>query len=580
MAICTVAYRLREEMRRCSAAVTRQLSPPACASQPAVARIDVADLIRRYSDDRPDPNVAAECVAFGTSGHRGTAFNRSFNEWHVLATTQAICDYRRAHDIQGPLFVGLDTHALSAPARDSALEVLAANGVDVMLAIDDEYTPTPAVSHAILAYNRTRHHLRNSSRADGIVLTPSHNPPRDGGIKYNLPHGGPADTDTTRWIEAAANQFMRDTLVGVRRMPLARALRAATTHRHDYLGAYVADLGSVIDMQAIANATLRIGVDPMGGAGVHYWPAIAKRYRLDITVLDDTVDPTFGFLPPDSDGQIRMDPSSPCAMRRLIDAKDRFDVAMACDTDHDRYGIVTPRAGLLPTNHSLCVFIDYLFQRRPHWSAQAGIGKSVVTTQLVDRLAHRLHRPVLEVPVGFKWFVAGLLDGRLGFAGEESAGASFLRRDGTVWTTDKDGIAAALLAAEITATTGRDVAALYADVAAEWGHPVADRIAAPATAQQRQQLAALTAEAIHATTLAGERVEHIESVAPGNHEPIGGIKVSTANGWFAARPSGTEALYKIYAESFQGPAHLQRLLAEAHTIVDAALAAAGPAAKA
>ncbi len=540
-------------------------------SNTAAPGIDVAALVACYFSDRPEPEVVSQRVRFGTSGHRGSAFDRSFNEPHLLAITQAICDYRRAHDIHGPLFLGVDTHALSVPACHTALEVLAANRVDVMLALNDEFTPTPAVSHAILAYNRTRHHLRDTGRADGIVLTPSHNPPRDGGIKYNQPHGGPANAQATAWIEAAANQWLSRKLVGVQRMPLARALRAASTHRHDYLGAYVADLGGVVDMQAIANAELHIGVDPMGGAGVNYWPAIAKHYRLHITLINDTVDPTFGFIPPDWDGQIRMDPASRFAMRRLIDAKDRFDIAMACDTDHDRHGIVTPHGGLLRSNHYLCVAIDYLFQHRPQWRAHSAIGKSVVTTQLIDRLAKRLGRTVFDMPVGFKWFADRLLDGSVAFAGEESAGASFARHDGSVWTTDKDGIAAGLLAAEITATRGRDLGASYAELADEFGNPMADRREAAATPDQQQRLAQLAPQSIHATTLAGDPIEHISNTAPGNGEPIGGIKVATAQGWFSARPSGTEALYKIYAESFNGSAHLQRLLDEGQRIVEAAL---------
>ncbi|HEY8707452.1 MAG TPA: phosphoglucomutase (alpha-D-glucose-1,6-bisphosphate-dependent), partial [Burkholderiaceae bacterium] len=508
------------------------------------------------------------------SGHRGSAFDRSFNEWHVLAIAQAICDHRKAKGITGPLFLGIDTHALSAPACASALEVLAANGVDVMLASSDEYTPTPAISHAILTHNRARNHSNGTGLADGIVVTPSHNPPRDGGFKYNPPNGGPAGQDITDGIEAAANRFLEKQLEGVQRMSHAKALRAATTHRHDFLGNYVGDLGNVIDMGLIRDAKIRMGVDPLGGAGVHYWARIAERYGLDLTVVSEIVDPTFRFMTLDWDGQIRMDPSSRYAMQRLLDIKDRFDIAFACDTDHDRHGIVTAAAGLLAPNHYLAVAIDYLFQHRPQWGAQAAVGKTVVSTGLIDRVAARLGRKLFEVPVGFKWFAAGLQDGSLGFGGEESAGASFLRRDGSVWTTDKDGIAAALLSAEITARTGRDPGALYADLANEFGNPLADRVEAPATAQQKKQLAALSPQQIGSTELAGEKIESILSRAPGNGAPIGGIKVIAASGWFAARPSGTEDIYKIYAESIKGSGHLQRILEEAQAIVDAAISPA------
>ena len=514
----------------------------------------------------PDPTVAAQRVAFGTSGHRGSAADVSFNEWHVLAITQAICFYRKGAGITGPLFLGIDTHALSPPACASALEVLAANGVDVMLATHDETTPTPAISHAILAHNRSR----STGLADGIIVTPSHNPPRDGGFKYNPPDGGPADQQITGWIEAEANRLLEKRLAGVQRMSHAKALRAATTHRHDYLDAYVGDLGNAVDMDAIRAARIRMGVDPLGGAGVHYWSAIAERYRLDLTVVSDSVDPTFAFMTLDWDGRIRMDPSSPYAMQRLTAIRDRFDIAFACDTDHDRHGIVTPTAGLLAPNHYLSVAIDYLFQHRPQWGRQAAVGKTVVSTALIDRLTARLGRKLYEVPAGFKWFAAGLRDGSLGFAGEESAGASFLRRDGTVWTTDKDGIVAALLSAEITACRGRDPGALYADLAAEFGNPQAGRVEAPATARQKKQLAALTPQQVGRTTLAGEPIQNILGRAPGNGAPIGGIKVIAASGWFAARPSGTEDIYKIYAESFRDDEHLQRILHEAQAIVDAA----------
>jgi len=536
--------------------------------------IDVGKLVSAYHTDVPDPTVAAQRVVFGTSGHRGSAFDRSFNEWHVLAITQAICHYRKANAIGGPLFLGIDSHALSPPACASALEVLAANGVDVMLAMKDEFTPTPAVSHAILGYNRGRIQPNDTSLADGIVVTPSHNPPRDGGFKYNPPHGGPAGQAITGWIEAEANRLLEVRLEGVKRIAHAKALQAATTHRHDFLNAYVGDLGNVIDMDVIGEARVRMGVDPLGGAGVHYWAVIADRYRLDLTVISKLVDPTFAFMPLDWDGKIRMDPSSPYAMQRLVDIKSRFDVAFACDTDHDRHGIVTPSAGLLAPDHYLAAAIDYLFQHRPSWGKQASVGKTVVSSRLIDRLTARLGRQLVEMPVGFKWFSAGLQSGALGFCGEESAGATFLRRDASVWTTDKDGIAAALLAAEITARTGRDPGQRYAALADEFGSPVARRVEAPATAQQKKQLAALTPQQITSTELAGEKVESVLSQAPGNGEAIGGIKVNTANGWFAARPSGTENIYKIYAESFLGAEHLQRLLQEAQTIVDIAISPA------
>ena len=539
--------------------------------------IDVGKLVSAYQTDRPDPAVAAQRVVFGTSGHRGSAFDRSFNEWHVLAITQAICHYRKANGIGGPLFLGIDTHALSQPACASALEVLAANGVEVMLAMKDEFTPTPAVSHAILGYNRARlqpNDTHSTGLADGIVVTSSHNPPRDGGFKYNPPHGGPASQQTTSWIEAEANRFLEARLEGVKRIPHAKALQVATTQRHDFLNAYVGDLGNVIDMDVIREAKVRMGVDPLGGAGVHYWAAIADRYRLDLTVISELVDPTFAFMPLDWDGKIRMDPSSPFAMQRLVDIKSRFDVAFACDTDHDRHGIVTPSAGLLAPDHYLAAAIDYLFQNRPSWGKQASVGKTVVSSRLIDRLTAGLGRQLVEMPVGFKWFATGLQSGALGFCGEESAGATFLRRDGSVWTTDKDGIAAALLSAEITARTGRDPGPRYAALADEFGSPVARRVEAAATAQQRKQLAALTPQQITSTELAGEKVESVLSHAPGNGEAIGGIKVNTANGWFAARPSGTERIYKIYAESFLGAEHLKRLLQEAQTIVDRAISPA------
>ena len=544
------------------------ISPLAGKPAPRSLLVDVPRLVTAYYTGVPDPAVPSQRVAFGTSGHRGSSFEVSFNEWHVLAITQAICEYRLSQHITGPLFMGMDTHALSPPACASALEVLAANGVEVMLATDDEYTPTPAISHAILAYNRGR----SSGLADGIVVTPSHNPPDNGGFKYNPPNGGPAGTDITSGIEAAANRYLAAALAGVRRIPYAQALRANTTHRHDFLGAYVADLGNVIDFDAIRDAKVRIGVDPLGGAGVHYWSRIAEHHRLDLTVVSDVVDPTFGFMTVDWDGKIRMDPSSPYAMQRLQGMKDRFDIAFACDTDHDRHGIVTPKAGLVPPNHYLSVAIDYLFRHRPLWSAEAAVGKTVVSTSVIDRVAARLGRKLCEVPVGFKWFSAGLLDGSLGFGGEESAGATFLRRDGKVWTTDKDGLVPALLAAEITARCGRDPAQVYAELVQQLGEPAADRVEAPATAAQKALLAALAPARIAARELAGEAITAVLDHAPGNGAAIGGIKVIAKSGWFAARPSGTEDIYKIYAESFSGNDHLQRILKEAQAIVDKAIA--------
>ena len=543
------------------------ISPLAGHAAPAAMLLDVSKLVTAYYSEIPDPGVPAERVAFGTSGHRGSAFERTFNEWHVVAISEAICRYRRHRGIEGPLFLGLDTHALSVPAGATALEVLAANGVEVMLAERDEYTPTPAISHAIVCYNKGR----TSGFADGIVITPSHNPPDNGGFKYNPPNGGPADTDVTRWIEARANELLESGLEGVKRLPYESALRAATTHRHDYLGAYVADLANVVDMEAIHGAGLHLGVDPLGGAGVHYWPAIADRYRLDLTVVSEVVDQTFRFMPLDWDGRIRTDPSSAWAMQRLVDLKDRFDIAFACDADHDRHGIVTRSAGLLPPNHYLSVAIQHLFQHRPEWRAGTGVGKTVVSSSMIDRVSAKLGRRLHEVPVGFKWFVGGLADGSLGFCGEESAGATFLRRDGSVWTTDKDGIVAALLAAEVTARAARDPGELYGELTREFGEPAYDRLEAPATAEQKRRLAGLAAGDVRCEALAGERVLSIISEAPGNGAPIGGVKISSATGWFAARPSGTEEIYKIYAESFRGRAALDRILVEAQAIVDAAL---------
>ncbi len=513
------------------------------------------------------PSIPEQRVAFGTSGHRGSSLERTFNESHVLAISQAICLYRKQQSIDGPLFLGIDTHALSVPAFESTLEVLAANRVEVLIARDGEYTPTPAISHAILVYNRGR----KTGLADGIVLTPSHNPPDSGGFKYNPPNGGPAETDVTGWIEAKANALLESGLRDVRRIPFDQARRATTTREHDFLNTYVSDLGNVIDLDAIRDSGIRIGVDPLGGAGVHYWARIAEHYKLNLTIVSDEVDSTFGFMSLDWDGRIRMDPSSAYAMQRLIAIKDRYDVAFACDTDHDRHGIVTPGTGLLPANHYLAVMVDYLFRNRPRWGKQAAVGKTLVSTAMIDRVTARLNRKLVEVPVGFKWFVDGLLDGSLAFAGEESAGASFSRIDGSVWTTDKDGIAPALLAAEMTARTGRDPGELYRDLTQHLGEPAADRREAPATTAQKQKLSKLSPQQLRISTLGGEKIDRVLDRAPGNDASIGGIKVIAANGWFAARPSGTEDIYKIYAESFRGEEHLRQILEEAQKVVDAAL---------
>jgi len=532
--------------------------------------VNVPKLITAYYTEIPDPSVPEQRVLFGTSGHRGSALEKSFNERHILAISQAICLYREQQQIDGPLFLGMDTHALSVPAFRSALEVLAANGVEVMIAEKDEYTPTPVVSHAILTYNRGR----KGGLGDGIVVTPSHNPPEDGGFKYNPPEGGPAEPTVSGWIEAKANEFLKNGLSGIRRISFEMALRASTTHRHDYLHAYVDDLSSVIDMDEIRDAKISLGVDPLGGAGVHYWGPIAERYGLNLTVVNEAVDPTFRFMTVDWDGQIRMDPSSPYAMQRLIGLKDRFDIAFACDTDHDRHGVVTKSAGLLPPNHYLAVAIFYLFQHRPKWRTEAAVGKTVVSSQIIDRVTAKLGRKLYEVPVGFKWFVDGLLDGSLGFGGEESAGASFLRIDGTVWVTDKDGIVPALLSAEITARMGRDPGEIYRELTREFGEPVYDRVEASATQEQKEALERLSPEEVRFTDLAGEKIQTLLTHAPGNGAPIGGIKVIAESGWFAARPSGTENIYKIYAESFGGENHLHRILEEAQTIVNEALKAA------
>ena len=544
------------------------INPLAGKPAPLSILVNVPRLITAYYKEIPDPSVPSQRVAFGTSGHRGSAFDAAFNEWHILAITQAICEYRKQHGADGPLFLGMDTHALSVPALASALEVLAANGVDVMLAEKDEYTPTPAISHAILTYNRGR----KSGLADGIVITPSHNPPESGGFKYNPPHGGPADTAATGWIEGRANALIEQGLREVKRVAYENALKSPTTHRHDYLTAYVSDLANVIDMDVIRGSKVRMGVDPLGGAGVHYWGPIAERYKLDLTVVSDEVDPTFRFMTVDWDGRIRMDPSSPYAMQRLIGLKDRFDIAFACDTDHDRHGVVARSTGLLPPNHYLAVSAYYLFQNRPDWRKEIAVGKTVVSSQMIDRVTAKLGRKLYEVPVGFKWFVDGLIDGSLGFVGEESAGATFLRRDGTVWATDKDGLIPALLAAEITARLGKDPGDVYRDLTREFGESFSNRVDARATPAEKKLLAKLSPEQVKSKQLAGETIQSILTRAPGNDAPIGGLKVIAAKGWFAARPSGTEDIYKIYAESFRDAKHLEQLIEEAQKIVSAALA--------
>ena len=539
------------------------ISPLAGKPAPASMLVNVPRLVSAYYAEHPDAGVAAERVAFGTSGHRGSSFARTFNEAHILAITQAICNYRASNGIGGPLFLGIDTHALSEPAAISALEVLAANSVEVMIDRDRGYTPTPVISHAILRYNRDR----TSGLADGIVVTPSHNPPEDGGFKYNPTHGGPAGTDVTGAIEKAANALLADDLHGVRRVSHARALRAASTHLHDYITPYVDDLGAVIDMNAIRGGGVRIGIDPLGGAGVHYWGRIIEQYGITATVVNDTVDPAFRFMSVDWDGKIRTDCSSPYAMAKLVGMRDRFDVAFANDADHDRHGIVTPAAGLMNPNHYLAVMISYLFTRRSAWPTAAAVGKTAVSSSIIDRVAKQIGRRVIEVPVGFKWFVDGLLDGSLGFGGEESAGASFLRIDGTTWTTDKDGIIAGLLAAEMTAALGKDPGARYAELTRDLGSPLYERIDAPATAEQKQRFKQLSSDQIDAKELAGDPIRSIMTNAPGNGAAIGGLKVATDEGWFAVRPSGTEDVYKLYAESFRDRAHLERIQAEARAIV-------------
>jgi phosphoglucomutase len=542
------------------------------AGLPAVASdlVNIPRLITAYYTGRPDPALPGQRVAFGTSGHRGSAFSDSFNESHILAITQAICDHRRQQGIDGPLFLAMDTHALSEPAFASTLEVLAANGVEVMIDQQGGYTPTPVVSHAILTYNRGR----TKGLADGIVITPSHNPPEDGGFKYNPPSAGPADTATTRWVEDRANALLAGGLREVSRVPYASALKAPTTHKHDYVSEYVEDLGDVVDMEAIRAAKLAMGVDPLGGAGVAYWGRIAEHYGFALSVLNTSVDPTFRFMTLDWDGKIRMDCSSPDAMAAVIALKDRFDVAFACDTDHDRHGIVARSAGLLNPNHYLAVAISYLFRHRDGWRSEAGVGKTLVSSSLIDRVAASLGRRLIEVPVGFKWFVEGLLEGSLGFGGEESAGASFLRRRGAVWTTDKDGIILGLLAAEMTARSSHDPGELYRELTRQFGEPAYERIDAPATAEQKTVLERLAPEQVIATELAGEKIEAMLTTAPGNGSPIGGLKVVTANGWFAARPSGTEEVYKLYAESFLGEDHLRRIQQEAQKIIARAFASA------
>lgn len=545
------------------------LHPLAGQLAPADQLVNVAKLITAYYAEQPDPSVAAQRVAFGTSGHRGSSFKNSFNENHVLAISQAICLYREKEGINGPLFMGIDSHALSEPAFVSALEVLAANGVDVMISTNDEYVPTPALSHAIITYNKGR----TTGLSDGIVITPSHNPPDGGGFKYNPTNGGPADGHITGWIENKANELLEAKLHGIKRMPYEQARKAATTHEYDFLNTYVNDLENVINMDAIRSAGIRMGVDPLGGAGVNYWGAIGERYKLDLTVLNKDVDLTFRFMTLDWDGKIRMDPSSSHAMQSLIGLRNQYDITFACDTDHDRHGIVTNSAGLMLPNQYLATSIDYLFQHRPDWSADAAVGKTLVSSSMIDRVANKIGRKLYEVPVGFKWFADGLFDGSLGFGGEESAGASFLRKDGSVWTTDKDGLAPALLSAEMTAVTGKDPGELYKGLTDLLGEPSSSRIDAPATPEQKKMLSQLSPEQVQSDRLAGENITNVLTKAPGNDASIGGLKVTTENGWFAARPSGTEDIYKIYAESFKGDDHLQQLFDEAKDLVSSALKA-------
>jgi len=539
------------------------ISPLAGKTLDAALLVNVPRLVTAYFAGKPDPATPAQRVSFGTSGHRGSALSNSFNEAHILAISQAVCLYRAQQGINGPLFIGIDTHALSEPALASALEVFAANGVEVMIDAAGGYTPTPVISHAILTYNKGR----TSGLADGVVITPSHNPPEDGGYKYNGPNGGPADTTVTSWIERTANGFLEADLKGVVRIGYAQALRSANVHRHDYISAYVADLANVVDMDAIRASGVKIGIDPLGGAAVHYWQPIIERYGIAATIVSTAVDPTFRFMTADWDGRIRMDCSSPYAMTRLVDMRDRFDVAFANDTDADRHGIVTRSAGLMDPNHYLATSISYLFQNRPEWPAAAAVGKTMVSSGMIDRVAARLGRRLYEVPVGFKWFVDGLSDRSLGFVGEESAGATFLRRDGAVWTTDKDGLIAGLLAAEMTARTGRDPGELYTNLTEDLGVPFYERIDAPANASQKARLKSLTPEQVPMTELAGEKITAMQTAAPGNGAAFGGLKVSAAHGWFAARPSGTEDVYKIYAESFRDAAHLKLIQQQAQEAI-------------
>jgi phosphoglucomutase len=532
---------------------------------------NIPRLVTAYYTNHPDGNRDAEKVAFGTSGHRGSSFRSSFNEDHILATAQAICDYRASRGTDGPLFLGMDTHALSEPSFATTLEVLAANGVDTMIQAGRGYTPTPVISHAILTHNRAR----QSGLADGIVITPSHNPPEDGGFKYNPPEGGPADVEATRWIENRANETLRNKLKGVKRIGFAEALKAATTREHDYVRKYVDDLAHVLDMEAIRASGIRVAVDPMGGASLPFWDPVAERYGIRLDVVNRNVDPTFGFMTVDKDGKIRMDCSSPYAMARLIGLKDRYDIAFGNDPDSDRHGIVTGSAGLMNPNHYLAVAIWYLFQNRPGWRRDASVGKTLVSSSLIDRVAAHLGRKLSEVPVGFKWFVDGLLDGSCGFGGEESAGASFLRTDGTVWTTDKDGLIMGLLAAEITAKTGRDPGQHYAELAARFGSPLYERMDVAASAAQKAVLEKLSPEQVGVSELAGETITATFTAAPGNGMPIGGLKVVTRDGWFAARPSGTENIYKVYTESFKDSTHLARIQEEAKAIIDSVFRKAG-----
>jgi len=543
--------------------MAENINPLAGKPVPASLLVNVARLVTAYFELVPDPAVVGQRVSFGTSGHRGSAFGTAFNEAHILAISQAVCNYRRQAGTDGPLFLGMDTHALSEPAFASALEVLAANGVETMIDAQSGYTPTPVISHAILTYNRGR----KSGLADGIVISPSHNPPDEGGFKYNPVNGGPADVEVTRWIENAANDFLAKKLDGVMRIPYERARKAASIHAYDYITPYVADLANVVDIEAIRAAGVRIGIDPLGGAAVHYWQPIVERYKIAATVVNDAVDPTFRFMTVDWDGKIRMDCSSPYAMTRLIALSDKFDVAFANDTDADRHGIVCPSGGLMNPNQFLAAAIFYLYQNRPQWRADSAVGKTVVSSAMIDRVASKLGRRLVEVPVGFKWFSAGLIDGSLGFGGEESAGASFLRRDGSVWTTDKDGLIMGLLAAEITARTGRDPGRLYESITAELGESFYQRIDAPASREQRKLLGSLDPRQFGAEQLGGEPVGTVISRAPGNDQPIGGIKVAAKSGWFAVRPSGTEDVYKLYAESFRSQDHLEKIQRDAQTAI-------------